>query len=217
MFRDPDAQAPTDRQVVLFADTFNRYFEPDNLRAAQIVLAAAGFCVLPAKPLDEGRPLCCGRTFLSAGLVDEARNEARRMIEALRPHVERGTPVVGLEPSCLLTLRDEFEAMLPGDETRALATSAHLFEEFLSRESAAGRLDLRLKAPASHVMLHGHCHQKAFDVMGDVEAVLGLVPGMKVETAEVGCCGMAGAFGYARDTYDVSMQIGEQGILPVGA
>ncbi len=101
-------------EVVLLVDTFNNYFEPDNLRAAMRVLEAADYHVLPARPADGGRPLCCGRTFLVAGLVDEAKVEARRMIETLKPYVERGVPVVGLEPSCLLGLRDEFLSMLPG-------------------------------------------------------------------------------------------------------
>ena len=111
-------------EVVLFADTFNTYFEPENARAAQRVLDAAGYRVHVARPNDGPRPLCCGRTFLAAGLVDEAKLEARRMLDALKPFVERGVPIVGLEPSCLFTLRDEFPAMLPGGETAALSANA---------------------------------------------------------------------------------------------
>ncbi len=131
--------------MVLLVDTFNRYFEPDNARAALAVLAAAGYRVVLVRAADGDRPLCCGRTFLAAGMVDEARHEARRMLDALKPYVERGVPIIGLEPSCLLTLRDEFQSMLPGDETTALAEQALLLEEFLARQQQAGRLQLKLK------------------------------------------------------------------------
>jgi Fe-S oxidoreductase len=203
------------REVILLVDTFNRYFEPENARAAAAVLQAAGYSVHLPQPADGGRPLCCGRTFLAAGLVDEARREARRMIETLTPHVERGVPVVGLEPSCLLGLRDEFLSMLPGGESAELAMNAFTFEEFLAREHEAGRLDLKLgPLPEKKALLHGHCHQKAFDVMPAVQKVLGLVPGLGVETIESSCCGMAGAFGYEAAHYDVSMKMGELSLLP---
>jgi Fe-S oxidoreductase len=210
-----DAAAGAGREVVLLVDTFNRYFEPENARAALAVLRAAGYTVHLPQPADGGRPLCCGRTFLAAGLVDEAKAEARRMIETLKPYVERGVPVVGLEPSCLLGLRDEFLSMLPGAESAELALNAHLFEEFLAREHEAGRLKLQLKPLAQKkALLHGHCHQKAFAVMPGVERVLKLVPGLAVETIESSCCGMAGAFGYEAAHYDVSMKMAELSLLP---
>jgi FAD/FMN-containing dehydrogenase/Fe-S oxidoreductase len=202
-------------EVVLFTDTFNTYFEPENARAAQRVLEAAGYHVHTAVAADGARPLCCGRTFLAAGLVDEAKTEARRMLAALKPYVERGVPIVGLEPSCLFTLRDEFEAMLPGKDTKALSARAFLFEEFLARETENGSFALPLKAlPANKALLHGHCHQKAFAAMGSVEKVLRLVPSLDVETIQSSCCGMAGAFGYNADTYDVSMKMAELSLLP---
>ena len=161
------------------------------------------------------RPLCCGRTFLASGLVDQARAEARRTIAALQPYVERGLPIIGLEPSCLYTLRDEFKSMLPGAESEALAARALLFEEFLAAEHQAGRLNLKLQAlPQKKALLHGHCHQKAFDAMSAVERVLGLVPELKVKTLESSCCGMAGAFGYEAVHYDVSMKMAEAALLP---
>ncbi|MDE2002346.1 MAG: FAD-binding protein, partial [Betaproteobacteria bacterium] len=182
-------------EVVLLVDTFNNYFEPGNARAARAVLEAAGYHVHRARALDSKRPLCCGRTFLAGGLVAEARVEARRTIAALQPYVERGLPIIGLEPSCLYTLRDEFKSMLPGASTDALAARAVLFEEFLAAEQQAGRLDLKLQAlPQKKALLHGHCHQKAFGAMSSVEQVLRLVPELKVETVESSCCGMAGAF-----------------------
>ncbi len=202
-------------EVVLFVDTFNRYFEPENARAALAVLAAAGYTVHLPQAADGGRPLCCGRTFLASGLVDEAKTEARRMIAALKPYVERGVPVVGLEPSCLLGLRDEFLSLLPGADAGKLAMNAFLFEEFLAREHAAGRLKLDLKPlPQKKALLHGHCHQKAFAAMPDVEKVLKLVPGLEVETIESSCCGMAGAFGYEAAHYEISMKMAELSLLP---
>jgi Fe-S oxidoreductase len=202
-------------EVVLLVDTFATYFEPDNARAALAVLRAAGYRVHLPRPPDGARPLCCGRTFLSAGLVDEARAEARRLIDALRPYIERGLPIIGLEPSCLLTLRDEFQVMSLGATTGALATQAMLFEEFLAREQEAGRLRLNLQALAEkRALLHGHCHQKAFGAMTAVQQVLRLVPGLEVQTVESGCCGMAGAFGYQAGHYDVSMKMGELNLLP---
>ena len=202
-------------EIVLLGDTFNRYFEPANLDAAVAVLVAGGYRVHHAAAIDARRPLCCGRTYLATGQVDAARAEARRMVAALGPYVARGVPVVGLEPSCLLTLRDEFAAMLPGPDTAALAERAQLFEEFLAAEAAAGRLTLPLRAlPQQRAVLHGHCHQKAFAAMAPVQQVLGLVPDLTVDMIESSCCGMAGAFGYGTDTYAASLQMGELALLP---
>ena len=205
----------TSGDVVLLVDTFNRYFEPDNARAARAVLGAAGYRVLTVQAGDGSRPLCCGRTFLASGMVDEARLEARRMLDALRPHLERGIPIIGLEPSCLLTLRDEFQSMLPGDETTVLATQALLLEEFLACEQQAGRLQLRLKPLAARrALIHGHCHQKAFATMDAMQQALKLIPELEVELIDSGCCGMAGAFGYEADHFELSMKMAELDLLP---
>ena len=201
------------REVVLLVDTFNRYFEPENARAAIRVLQAAGYRVHAAAPAEGARPLCCGRTFLSAGLVDEARVEATRVLNALAPWLARAVPIIGLEPSCLLTLRDEYGVLLP--ETEALAKNSFLFEEFLANEATAGRLKLNLKAVASEALLHGHCHQKAFAAMDAVEQVLRLVPGLNVRVIESSCCGLAGSFGYEAEHYEVSMKMGEASLLPM--
>ncbi|HYD56115.1 MAG TPA: FAD-linked oxidase C-terminal domain-containing protein [Burkholderiales bacterium] len=201
-----------EREVVLFVDTFSRWFEPENPRAAIRVLEAAGYRVHVATPALEGRPLCCGRTFLSVGLVDEAKAEARRTLDALGPWVERGVPVVGLEPSCLFSFRDEFTVLLPGAE--ALARNSFLFEEFLVREAQAGRFALEFKPLEREALLHGHCHQKAFGAMGAVERVLSMVPGLNVRTVETSCCGMAGSFGFEAEHYEVSMRMGEASLLP---
>jgi Fe-S oxidoreductase len=200
---------------VLFADTFNRYFERENLDAACDVLHAGGYKVHVARPADgSSRPLCCGRTFLAIGKVDQARREAERTLAALDPFVSRGVPVIGLEPSCLLSFRDEIPAMIKGDGAKRLAEHALTFEEFLAREANAGRLKLPLKKTAERALLHGHCHQKAFDAFGAVEIVLRLIPDLKVETVESSCCGMAGAFGYAADTIEVSRAMGELSLMP---
>jgi len=206
--------APASREVALFADTFNAHFEPENLHDAVEVLSRLGYRVTLLGPATGSRPLCCGRTFLSAGLVEEARTEARRVLAATAPLLDRGVAIVGLEPSCLLTLRDEFLSLLPGAETERLASSALLFEEFLAREAAAGRIGGPIASSRGRVLLHGHCHQKAFAAMGAIQDTLALVEGLEVETVESSCCGMAGAFGYAADTYEVSLAMGELSLLP---
>jgi Fe-S oxidoreductase len=201
--------------VVLLVDTFSRYFEPENAQAAIDVLEAAGYRVEIASPRDGGRPPCCGRTFLAAGLVEEAKVEARRMLEALRPHVDRRVPIIGLEPSCLFTLRDEFLVMGLGAEAGLLAERAMLLEEFLAQEADAGRLKLDLapvKAPTA--LLHGHCHQKAFDTVAAACKVLELIPELKVETVQSSCCGMAGSFGYEAEHFEISMKMAELTLFP---
>jgi FAD/FMN-containing dehydrogenase/Fe-S oxidoreductase len=206
--------APDAKPVVFFADTFNRYFEPENIQAALDVLVAAGYRVHLPKPADGRRPLCCGRTFLAVGLVDEARKEAERCVVTLAPFVERGIPIVGLEPSCLLGFRDEIPALIKSEDARQLASHALLFEEFLAREAEGGMLKLPLKPVAKRALLHGHCHQKSFAATGAVETALRLVPDLAVETVESSCCGMAGAFGYGADTIDVSLKMAELSLLP---
>ncbi len=203
------------REVVLFADTFNRYFERENLDAARDVLIAAGYRVHVASPSDgTKRPLCCGRTFLSVGATDEARKEAERTISALKPYLERGVAVVGLEPSCILGFRDEIPALMRSDDAKRLGELAMTFEEFLAREQKAGHLRLPLRALGKRALVHGHCHQKSFGVFGPVSEVLKLIPDLAVETIESSCCGMAGAFGYGADTIDVSKAMGELSLLP---
>jgi FAD/FMN-containing dehydrogenase/Fe-S oxidoreductase len=210
------AITPTEpREVILFADTFNRYFEPENLRAALAVLRAGGYHVEVASPADgSARPLCCGRTFLAVGRVDKAREEAERSLAALAPYAERSVPIIGLEPSCLFSFRDEIPALIKDGRAAAVAGRAVLFEEFLAAESRAGRLALPLTPLRGRALLHGHCHQKSFDAMSAVASALKLVPELTVEPIESSCCGMAGAFGYHADTVDVSLAMGELSLLP---
>jgi Fe-S oxidoreductase len=202
------------RDVVLFADTFNRYFERENIDAALAVLGAAGYRVTVAKPVDGARPLCCGRTFLSIGKVEEARQEAERTLAALAPFAAADTPIIGLEPSCLFSFRDEIPSLLKSETAHQVASHALLFEEFLAREAAAGKLNLPLAPTKKRALLHGHCHQKSFDTMAAVTATLKLIPELDVEPIESSCCGMAGAFGYHADTIDVSRAMGELALLP---
>jgi FAD/FMN-containing dehydrogenase/Fe-S oxidoreductase len=202
------------REVVLFADTFNRAYERENLDAALRVLVAGGYRVHIPKPADGGRPLCCGRTFFSAGLVHHARAELDRLVTTYAPFALRGIPIVGLEPSCLLTLRDELLSLRTDETAKTVSAHALLFEEFLVREAEAGHLQLPLGPLAAKALVHGHCHQKSFGAFKPVEQVLRLVPDLNVATIESSCCGMAGAFGYGADTYEVSMQMAELSLLP---
>ncbi len=203
------------REVVLFADTFNMYFEPENLRAAVAVLQAAGYAVHVLDPVAEGgRHLCCGRTYLATGLIDRAEAEMTRLAEAFAPFADRGVPIIGLEPSCLFTLKDELPSLLR-DRAGRVPEMAMLFEEFLAREAEAGRLgDLALKPVAGRALVHGHCHQKAFAAMGAVERTLHLIPELEVGVIESSCCGMAGAFGYEAEHHEVSMKMAELSLLP---
>ena len=208
-FRDDELPSPTGRdgEAILYPDPFNRYFEPENLRAAVRVLRAAGYEPAVARPRRGKRPLDSGRTYLAAGMVEEARAEARRTLEALGRF---GSPVVGIEPSDLLTLRDEFLSLLPGEETGRLAARAALLSEFFAKEKP--RLDLRPVAPAAHI--HGHCHQKSFSAFPAAVATLALVPGMKVVPITSSCCGMAGSFGYEAANQEASRAMAELSLLP---
>jgi FAD/FMN-containing dehydrogenase/Fe-S oxidoreductase len=212
---DMEVFGPADgSEVVLFADTFNRAYERENLDAALRVLVEGGYRVHLPKPADHGRPLCCGRTFLSAGLVDHARIELDRLVRTYAPFASRGIPIVGLEPSCLLTLRDELLSLRSDDAAKNISAHALLFEEFLVCEAAAGRLNLPLGPIADKALVHGHCHQKSFGAFKPVEQVLRLIPDLNVETIESSCCGMAGAFGYGADTYQTSIEMAELSLLP---
>ncbi|KPQ26301.1 MAG: FAD/FMN-containing dehydrogenase [Halomonas sp. HL-48] len=204
----------SEREVLLFVDTFNNYMEGDNAKAAKRVLEAAGYRV-HLNVTKGQRPLCCGRTYLSSGQFDKAKAEAKRTLEHLMPFVERGVAIVGLEPSCLLSMRDEFLQYGFGNEAKALSDSAYLFEEFLVKARAEDQLPLELK-PLNYerAMLHGHCHQKAFDALRPVEQVLGWIPELKVETIESSCCGMAGSFGYEAEHYEASLKMAELSLLP---
>ncbi len=195
--------------VVLFNDTFMNYNAPGVGVAAVEVLEKAGFQVI----LAGGR--CCGRPMISKGLLDEAAANARFNVDLLAPHVRRGTPVVGCEPSCLLTLRDEYPDLLQDDASKEVAGGSFLIDEFLDNLRREGRLDLEFSDLSKKVLFHGHCHQKALVGTAASMRVLGLPPNYEVEETGAGCCGMAGAFGFEREHYDVSMAIGRERLFPL--
>ncbi|WP_150287056.1 FAD-binding and (Fe-S)-binding domain-containing protein [Rhabdaerophilum calidifontis] len=203
------------RDLILFADVFNRHFEPENLAAAHRVLVAAGYRLHRVEPAEGGRPLDCGRTFLSLGLVEEARKEARRTCTAWLPFLARGCRVVGLEPSSILGFRDEYRVLLPPDLAGPVAAATFLFEEVLAADADEGRIALPFAGQNGRIAhLHGHCHQKAAGAMGAVEACLRRVPGLAIRVIDSACCGMAGAFGYQAETLAVSKAMAELALLP---
>lgn len=239
----PTAAEEVSRAVVLFVDTFNRYFDPEVVRAGVATLRAMGFRVVPpawGPPGREARrPLCCARTYISAGFLDEARAELARTVAALAPQAERGLPIVGLEPSCLLTLRDEAPDLVPGPDARLVARQSQLFDEFLASLDAGERpvAGARRVAgaaqplagatqpvagatqpiagatqPVAHV--HGHCHQKAAGSEAATVQVLSAFTGLRAAPISSSCCGMAGSFGYEAEHAEVSRAMGELGLLP---
>lgn len=223
-FEAPAAPAPAPvraelPEVVLLVDTFSRHFEPVVAEAAIAVLRAGGYRVQVAEPERHSdapaRPLCCGRTYLAQGLVEQARNEALRLVRALLPHVEAGRMVVGLEASCVLGLRDDARALGLGEALETVARQTLPLEEFLARESNAKRLSLPLGPLApGRTLVHGHCHQKAVGAMKAMRKVLKLVPGHDFALIESGCCGMAGTFGLEREHAALSTRMAEQQLLP---
>ncbi|MGB5737156.1 MAG: heterodisulfide reductase-related iron-sulfur binding cluster, partial [Thiohalocapsa sp.] len=210
-------------EVVLFVDTFSRYFDPEAARAAVAVLRSGGYRVLIAEPAaadaEPTRPLCCGRTYLAQGMVDAARAEIHRVVDALLLHVEAGRSIVGLEASCTLGLRDDARALglgTSGNEALArIASSVLLFEEFLAKELMAKRLRLPLRASDGlSTLVHGHCHQKAVGATKAMRRVLKLIPGHDFSMIDAGCCGMAGTFGLEAEHAAMSTAMAERDLLP---
>ena len=230
-FRDrelvaPDAASGTDGAVVLLVDTFTRYFEPEIPRAAARLLRRLG-CE-PVSPAPPGaparrsrRPLCCGRTYISAGMLDHARAEIERTLAALSPLARRGLPIVGLEPSCLLTLRDEALHLCPGDEAAAVAERAVLVDEFLAERASPGDREAPGDEPGDQpagrhprVSIHGHCHQKAAGTADATARALSAAAGVQGALVDSTCCGMAGSFGYAAKHLRTSRSMGELDLFP---
>jgi FAD/FMN-containing dehydrogenase/Fe-S oxidoreductase len=206
------AIAAAPKAAALFVDTFNGHFDSENAHAAARLLKKAGYTLYLVRK-DQGQH-CCGRTFLSAGMVDKAREKLSALLDDVLPLAEAGVAIVGLEPSCLLTLRDEALSMGFGAKAKTVSAQALLLEEFLAREVKAGRFVLPFKSAPAPILLHGHCHQKAFGAVAPILEVLRLIPDAAPELIETSCCGMAGSFGYDADHYDVSMQMAELSLLP---
>ncbi len=202
--------------VVLFHDTFMEYNTPSLGRDAVEIFEKAGYrVILPQRH-------CCGRPLISKGMLKEGREQARRNIAVLTPLAAQGLPIVGIEPSCILTLKEDYPSLLPGPESRAVSDAVRTVDEFLAELDAGGKLaypeSTPESAPASTVkreyLLHGHCHQKALVGTAPTLAVLRGIPGATVSEIPSGCCGMAGSFGYEKEHYQLSMAIGEQRLFP---
>ncbi len=202
-------QRSAGEQVVLFIDPFTNTNYPHVGIAAVEVLQAAGFTVLA--PETDGD----GRSFISKGLVNEARKLAQKTLGQLAPLAEKGLPIVGLEPSSLLTLRDDYFYLLPDDQrVQKVAAQAVTFEEFIANLADENRLNLTFTSETRQVLLHGHCHQKALVGTEPAKKMLALPPNYTVSEVDSGCCGMAGSFGYEAEHYDISMQMAERRLLP---
>jgi len=199
------------QSALLFADTFTNFNHPEIGVAAADVLASAGIDVRLA---SHG---CCGRPMISQGLLDDARAAAAANADALHDAAARGERIVFLEPSCLSAVKEDAPSLLRGDaqrKARVVAEACVLFEEYLEQEQQAGRARLELVSGPSTVLLHAHCHQKALGLLPPARALLARIPNAAVVDLDAGCCGMAGSFGYAREHYEVSRQIGERKLLP---
>ena len=204
--RRPPAKTTSDRvEVILWVDTFNNSFHPETARAALEVLKSVGYSVV-----IPGRPLCCGRPLYDFGLLDRAKRYLGSIMNDLAAHIEAGTPIVVLEPSCASVFRDELRNLFPTDpRAQRLSSQTVLLSELLD----SGPLPYEGFRLAGHVLLHGHCHQKALMKMSHAERVLGKL-GASIDLPDSGCCGMAGAFGFEAGKYEISQAIGERRLLP---
>jgi Fe-S oxidoreductase len=194
-------------EVILFHDTFNNFNTPNVAIAATRLLERLGYHV---RLVDKR---CCGRPMISKGMLGEAKNNAAWNVDQLATYAEKGIPIVGLEPSCLLTLRDEYPEFLRTNDAKRVAENSFLLEEFLMREVNAGKLALNSSKGNSKVLLHGHCHQKALVGTASTVAVLKSA-GFDVSEVDSGCCGMAGSFGFEKEHYDLSLTIGNRRLAP---
>jgi FAD/FMN-containing dehydrogenase/Fe-S oxidoreductase len=205
-FRSRRAQPASGAEVVLFADTFNNLLEPEVAIAAVAVIERAGFRVIV--PHED---LCCGRPLYDQGMLTRAERNLKRIVATLAPYARRGAALVGLEPSCILTFRDELPALFPhDDDARTLSATALTFGEFIARRAPS----IAPPPAIGRVLLHGHCHQKALSGLDSEITVLERRPDLKIDVPDAGCCGMAGAFGYDVERYEVSRAIGERVLIP---
>lgn len=200
-------QPHLNQKVVLFNDTFTEFNQPEIGQAAVKVLNAMGYevIVLPFK--------CCGRPLISKGLLKEAKRYANEVSTMLSGYAEAGIPILGLEPSCILTIKDDFESLL-GQKAKRLAELCETFDEFVNKKIHADSSILHLKEFHKNILLHGHCHQKALVGTTSTLDVLRSIPGAKISEIPSGCCGMAGSFGYECEHYDMSMKIGNLKLFP---
>lgn len=195
------------RRVLLLDDCFTTFQEPQIGRAAVQALENAGYQV-------ELAGICCGRAMLSKGFLSAAKALAESGIAKLASAVDAGVPILGLEPSCILSLADEWPELVPGSAAERVAASAHLVEAWLGHQVAEHKCEVKVARHESPAFFHGHCHQKALVGVGGTQSALKLVPGLAVTTLDVGCCGMAGAFGYEAEHFDLSVSIAGLQLLP---
>jgi Fe-S oxidoreductase len=193
--------------VVLFHDTFNNYNTPNVAIAATRFLEKSGYRVLLAEKK------CCGRPMISKGMLSQAKENAAWNVRKLAPYAEKGTAIVGLEPSCLLTLRDEYPEFVRTDSAKVVAENSFLLEEFFLREQKAGRFAFDARGGGKKVLLHGHCHQKSLVGTAPTIAML-KAAGYEASEVDSGCCGMAGSFGFEKEHYDLSTKIGNRRLAP---
>lgn len=204
----PDPAAGSRGRVLLLADCFTTYNEPNIGRAAVRILERAGYAV------ELAHLVCCGRAMISKGFLHQTRTLIQEQIDALIRQLADGTPLLGLEPSCLLTLADEWTELLPGSQTKTIAAAARLADNWLAEQVQCGRCELPLRPLRQRCLLHGHCHQKALVGAAGSASVLRLVPELDVKVLDTGCCGMAGSFGFEREHYDLSVQIANLDLMP---
>ena len=205
---DPKSEIRNPKTVVLFDDCFTTFQEPEIGKAAVKILEQAGYRV------ELANGICCGRALISKGFLSEARELARIGIPQLDRKLPDGVPLLGLEPSCLLTIMDEWPELVPGPATRRVAASAELADLWLAQQAKAGALPLRWPAKPGKYLLHGHCHQKALRGVAGSAAALRLLDAADVTVLDSGCCGMAGSFGYEKEHFDLSAQIANLDLLP---
>ena len=196
--------------VILFVDTFSRYYEPENVRSAIKVLKAAGYYPFLPSSKSVNKPLCCGRTYISNGLINKAETEGKRLLDTFLPYLKNNIPIVGIEPSCILSFRDELPSLIKDPNINLLKNNSYTFEELLSKKCKK----INFKKTTQKVLLHGHCHQKAFDAVKPIQKVLSMIKGLEVDLIDTSCCGMAGAFGYNKKTYDISIKMAEEKLFP---
>ncbi len=213
-FRPPALTSPVNhqREVVLWIDTFNGHFDPQIMDAAVKVLHAANYHVHFVQPPKQR--LCCGRSFLSQGFIEQAQKAASQVIEVLLPYANRDLPIIGLEPSCLLMLRDDYRALHLGENAHLIGKQALLFEEFIAKEVQAKRWSLKFAPYPNKVLVHGHCHQKAVGAMKSMRRVLSLIPQLDFELISASCCGMAGSFGYEAEHAALGQLMAEEALIP---
>jgi Fe-S oxidoreductase len=195
-------------RVVLLDDCFTTFNEPKIGKSAVRVLEAAGFSV------ELAGLTCCGRTLISKGFLKEARALVQAQAPALAQRLADGTPLLGIEPSCLLTLADEWRELVPGPDTQRIAAASELADGWLARQSATGQTRLELRPRSETCVLHGHCHQKALVGVNGTASALRMIPNLGVTVLDAGCCGMAGSFGFEKEHYDLSVRIANLALLP---